>query len=136
MILKNVKKLKMNKDNQVEVKVSVSRNVFEGIGNCEIKHFKNRPHLTQHIDLDKITDYNSLWELTLCGWNCETNPIHLQTKQPIYPFINIDGNWRRWDEQSLRHDLGIYDWTEENKQKYIQHQLTISPQGFNSMEVG
>ena len=65
----------------------------------------------QYININDITDYNSLWELTDSGWDSED--------EVVYPYIIVDGYGVRWDDQKLRKEMNIYTWTKENSQKYI-----------------
>jgi hypothetical protein len=63
------------------------------------------------IDKTEIKDYNSLWEITKSGWDSET--------ELVYPYINLNGVWFRWDNQSIRKDGGFYEWDSYNIQKYM-----------------
>lgn len=66
----------------------------------------------EYIPIFKIVDYNSIWEITRTGWDSED--------EIEYPYINVDGSWVRWDNQTLRRICGIYEWDDRNKSKCIQ----------------
>jgi hypothetical protein len=68
------------------------------------------------ISSDEIVDYNSLWEITKTGWYSDKElPL---TLVPYLVIENPSGKTRfwRWDNQFLRGEMGIYNWTEENFQ--------------------
>ena len=68
------------------------------------------------VDINEITDYNSLWKMTKSGWNSEDGFT-------LYPYLCIDDNgdgyklWR-WDNPNLRLDMGILKWTDECRERY------------------
>ena len=108
------------KDNNgdIIVKVGVSDNMLEVKG--VFKRYDLDDLNEMSVPLKDIVDYNSLWEITKSGWDTEnygTFGYHWEQNQ--YPYINVDGEWFRWDNVHLRNDMGIYKWTEENTQKYI-----------------
>ena len=73
------------------------------------------------VNINKIKDYNSLWEITKSGWNSED--------ELIFPYVNlIDIGWVRWDNQQLRNLGNIYHWDRENTLKYFESLMDGKPQ--------
>jgi hypothetical protein len=107
-ILKNID------SNKVEVRVGTPIDIWEGVGSSREQDIDKLE--VYYVDEKEITDYNSLWEITKSGWDSES--------EFVYPYIQVNGEWLRWDNQSLRMDMGIYVWTKENQQKYIGVMLT------------
>ena len=68
-----------------------------------------------NININDIVDYNSLWEMTKSGWDSK--------EEYVSPYICVDGEWWVWDNQQLRKEMGIYNWTMENKQKYLGYMI-------------
>jgi len=107
-VLKNID------SNKVEVRVGTPIDIWEGVGSSREQNIDKLE--VYYVDEKEITDYNSLWEITKSGWDSES--------EFVYPYIQVNGEWLRWDNQSLRMDMGIYVWTKENQQKYIGVMLT------------
>ena len=42
----------------------------------------------------------------------------------VYPYINLNGEWVRWDNQKMRMDGGFYEWDTQTQSKYIKTLLT------------
>jgi len=103
--------IKKDNNGDVIVMVGTSNDVSENFSSRG--RTKNLDGLTEmKVPMKDIVDYNSLWKITKSGWNSEGN-------EPLYPYINVDGKLLRWDNQGFRKDMGIYDWTTENQQKYM-----------------
>jgi len=107
-------------DGKVIVLVGKSDNLFEGV--CSpmdtTKVEENMIGLCE-IEEEKIRDYNSLWYMTKSGW------WHTDGKYPfpIYPFINVDGEWWRWDNSSFLRPLCMtFKWSPQNK---LMYQTTV-----------
>ena len=96
------------------VQVGTPIDIWEGVGSSREQDIDKLE--VYYVDEKEITDYNSLWEITKSGWDSES--------EFVYPYIQVNGEWLRWDNQSLRMDMGIYVWTKENQQKYIGVMLT------------
>jgi len=112
------------KDNNgdIIVKVGVSDNMLEGVMSSRDYDLDDLNEMS--VPLKDIVDYNSLWEITKSGWDTENyGTFGYHWEQTQYPYINVDGEWFRWDNVQLRNDMGIYNWTEENTQKYINTEL-------------
>ena len=107
-VLKNIDSIK------VEVRVGTPIDIWEGVGSSREQNIDKLE--VYYVDEKEITDYNSLWEITKSGWDSES--------EFVYPYIQVNGEWLRWDNQSLRMDMGIYVWTKENRQKYFGVMLT------------
>jgi len=120
-LINNHSDVLLNEEGKVVVKVGLSDNVMEGMGSYRDEGLDKLK--THYVEIEDITDYNSLWEMFECGWDTPSDKRGVQ-----YPYICVDGNWIRWDNQVLRMDMGIYKWNEENQQKYIGSLLTSQPQ--------
>ena len=120
----------------VEVIVGVSHNQQEGVhidlGGVHRKYSYNDDDYCDefedvidgklyHVYLyeDDITDYNSLYELTNSGWNNDRVLLHpyLVINDKDYNGLDEKVLWR-WDNPNLRFDMGIHNWTKENKERY------------------
>lgn len=104
-------------DGKIKVGVDFSFNVLEGSfvwGRTEIIP-DEQIHL---IDKENINNYNSLWESTKSGWDSED--------KLVFPYINVNGEWVRWDNHTLRKLGGFYSWDEQNHQKFISKLLKSS----------
>jgi hypothetical protein len=93
----------LDKDDLCKTKQNLE-DVYEG---------DSRELVVMSIQINGITDYNSLWEITKSGWN---------NNNDLYPYICIDDGegyslWR-WDNPNLRLDMGILKWTDECKERY------------------
>lgn len=106
------------KDSNGKIKVCVDRsyNLFEGSFVWRRDETFDDSKI-QLIDKNDIKTYNSLWELTKSGWDSEGDEM-------VYPYINLDGEWVRWDNQTMRREGGFYEWDNHNQSKYITHLLT------------
>jgi len=103
--------IKKDNNGDVIVMVGTSNDVSENFSSRG--RTKNLDGLTEmKVPMKDIVDYNSLWEITKSGWNSEGD-------KTLFPYINVDGKLLRWDNQGFRKDMGIYDWTTENQQKYM-----------------
>ena len=107
------------KDSNGKIKVLVDRsyNLFEG-SLCWKRDEKLDESKIQLIDKNDIKNYNSLWELTKSGWDS------VGGDEMVYPYINLNGDWIRWDNQTMRRDGGFYEWDNHNQSKYMKHLLT------------
>ena len=114
---------KVLKDELGNVIVGIDRsyNIFEGT----LKTRREEPLSNlQSIPMKLIKDYNSLWELTKTGWD--------SNGEEVYPYINVDGEWFRWDESYfIRPNCKTHQWDETNQQKYfsylMKHQIIHLP---------
>ena len=103
----------LNEEGKVVVMVGESENCMEGMMSHRDEDLdKLQIH---YVDVEDITDYNSLWEMLECGW--DTPPSNKGEVQ--YPYISVNGKWWRWDNSPLRMDMGIYHWNTENKEKFL-----------------
>jgi len=67
------------------------------------------------VNVDLITDYNSLWELTDTGWYGDGW---------IKPYILVNGEWWRWDNsQFLRDKCNTFKWDKSNYDLYKNFML-------------
>ena len=112
------KKLDMNLMIMVSTR---SPDVLEGspLGSPrDMKTFDENISYLTSIPIKDITDYNSIWEITKTGWD---TPKEIQDKDVyFYPYINIDGEWWRWDSIQVREWTGLLKWTDENYQKFYK----------------
>jgi len=111
----------LNEEDKVVVLVGESENLFEGMGSHRDEDLDELK--THYVDIEDITDYNSLWEMLKCGWDTPSDKRDVQ-----YPYICVDGKWLRWDNQVLRMDMGIYHWDENNSKKFIGSIIKNQPQ--------
>lgn len=106
------KEVLRNKENIKEIVVMVGKSNDPLEGTILYSPREDVDGLEEHyINIDDITDYNSLWELTESGWDSKGDIV--------YPYIYVGGNLLRWDNQNLRRIMKIYTWTKENEQKYL-----------------
>jgi hypothetical protein len=108
-------KILTDSNGKIKVGVDKSYNLFEGLNSPRTETFDESK--IQLIDINDIKNYNSLWELTKSGWDSEPNTM-------VYPYINVDGEWLRWDNQLMRIDGGYYKWDSQNQSKYMNYLLT------------
>ena len=109
---------KVLKDDDGKVIVLVGKSEYIGEG------FNSPMEITQdniigrcEIDEEQIKDYNSLWYMTYSGW-WNINPNH---PYPIYPMINVDGKWWRWDNSLyLRPKCMTFKWSKKNMDLFLQ----------------
>lgn len=113
-----------NPEGKIKVGVDMSFNCLEGSWIGWTREEPISEDKIQLVNEDDIKDYNSLWEITKSGWD--------SVDQLVYPYLNINGEWVRWDNIHLRENGGFGTWTKENSQKYLKHlfqgnsKLTIS----------
>ena len=106
------KKILRNPNNTDEIIVMVGKPLDVMEGTLFGSPREDMSGMVRHyININDIVDYNSLWEITKSGWNSEG--------EYVTPYICVDDEWWVWDNQQLRKDMGIYNWTMENRQKYI-----------------
>jgi len=120
-LINNGDSVLLNEEGKVVVMVGESENIMEGLNSHRDEDLDELK--THYVDIEDITDYNSLWEMLKCGWD---TPSDIRGTQ--YPYICVDGKWLRWDNQILRMDMGIYHWCGTNKQKFIVSIITNQPQ--------
>lgn len=102
-------KVKKDELNRVIVGVGESYNIFEGCLKTPRVHPLNVFH---YIPINDITDYNSIWEITQTGWDSIGPKI-------LYPYINVDEKWYRWDESYfIRPNCNTHQWDEKNYKKF------------------
>ena len=108
--------IQKDSNGKIEVWVDKSYNLLEGSLVWNRDKTFNSESKNYFIDKNQIKNYNSLWELTKSGWDSED--------EMVYPYINLNGEWVRWDNQRMREDGGFYKWDNQNQSKYIKTLLT------------
>ena len=113
--------IQKDSNGKIEVCVDKSYNLLEGslVWNRDVDDYPFgglSEFKTYFIDRNQIKNYNSLWELTKSGWDSED--------EMVYPYINLNGEWVRWDNEKMRKDGGFYKWDNQNQSKYIKTLLT------------
>ena len=88
-------------DNEGRVVVGVkhSHSTMEGFQPTDIETHPFEE--TYYFDINEVSDYSSLYELTNSGWyefdDDDFNDEHFPFLNTKNPFINVDGEWFRWD---------------------------------------
>jgi uncharacterized protein YchJ len=104
-------KVLKDQNGHIIVGIDISNNILEGI----FKTKREEPlSFYQSFPIKSIFDYNSMWELTKTGWDSEG--------EFKFPYINVDGEWYRWDESYfIRPNCNTHQWDEKNHQKYFSY---------------
>ena len=109
-------KILTDSNGKIKVGVDKSYNLFEG-SLCWKRDETFDESKIQLIDKNDIKNYNSLWELTKSGWDSVGDEM-------VNPYINLNGDWIRWDNQTMRREGGFYEWDNHNQSKYMNYLLT------------
>lgn len=102
-------------DGNVIVGLDKSYDFFEGINKKRSEPFESNQ--LYKIPMEKIKDYNSLWELTKSGWD--------SVGERVYPYIFLENGTEldayRWDNSRfLRPKCLTHTWNEFNFQKFYK----------------